>query len=175
MSAMGDPTLFPVAPEVKSSAIIIGEYRYELRRCWGSALPNHQVGFVMLNPSTADADQDDPTIRRCVAFAKAWGYGGIVVRNLYALRATDPAELWTHPDPIGSHNHTFLANCLTDALTVCAWGAHGARNNRARDFSSWFREFGRPLYHLGLTAAGQPRHPLYLKATTRPIRWETPA
>lgn len=146
-----------------------GVYRYELRRIWGD--PNHLVGWIMLNPSTADATADDPTIRRCVGFARDWGYGGIVVRNLFALRATDPAVLKTHPEPIGPENNYWLLSGSTDALTVCAWGVHGALGGRAIRVLRLLGAGGVQLRHLGLTKAGHPRHPLYLPKTAAPALW----
>ncbi|MEU8139034.1 DUF1643 domain-containing protein [Streptodolium elevatio] len=153
-------------PEVHRSAVLsqCGTYRYELTRHWA---PGPVVGWVMLNPSTADAAADDPTIRRCTGYAKAWGYGGLVVRNLYALRATDPAELARHTDPIGPYNDAYLAECAADPLTVVAWGARGG--DRGRDVLALLERLGVRPYRLGATDDGQPRHPLYLKTDLAPI------
>jgi hypothetical protein len=155
---------------VSSSAVIspCETYRYELRRTWDPNQPT--VGWIMLNPSTADATLDDPTIRRCVGFARRWGYGGIVVRNLFALRATDPRALRTHPDPVGPANDRHLLNGARggDALTICAWGAHGSLHGRDRAVLDLFDAFVR-VHHLGLTKAGHPRHPLYLPGAAEPI------
>jgi hypothetical protein len=157
---------------VESSARLSadGVYRYELRRIWE---PSWQtVGWIMLNPSTADASIDDPTIRRCVGFARAWGYGGIVVRNLFALRATDPRSLRHHADPIGPENdHCLRDGVEHDGITICAWGAHGVLRDRGERIREAFTESGAVLYHLGLTKAGAPRHPLYLPRTATPIEW----
>src|SRR5262249_14212908 len=97
--------------EVRRAAVIsdCGRYRYSLTRRWGDAAEPRAL-FVMLNPSTADAEQDDPTIRRCIGFAKAWGMGSLEVVNLYALRATDPAALLSAPDPIGPKNDTMITS-----------------------------------------------------------------
>lgn len=150
-------------------------YRWELTRTWDRS--KGRVCWVMLNPSTADERDDDATIRRCTGFARSWGYGGIVVRNLYALRSTDPANLWTHPDPVGPSNTTYLNRCALDELVVCAWGAHGARDGRGDHvvlaLAAQLDLLGRVPHHIGLTKDGQPRHPLYVKATQRPIRWDT--
>jgi hypothetical protein len=146
-----------------------GTYRYELRRQWSEA---PAIGWIMLNPSTADADVDDPTIRRCISFAQRWGYGGIVVRNLFALRATDPRELAKHPAPIGPANTHHLYHAVSDALTVCAWGNGG--RPLAGTAAQYLAEAGVTLHHLGLTKVGQPKHPLYLKASTQPILWSRP-
>jgi hypothetical protein len=136
------------------------------------------VNFVMLNPSTADAVQDDPPVRRCVAFARAWGYGGLVITNLYALRATDPGALWRAADPVGPDNEEYLRRHATRAaLVVCAWGTHGrpVRGGMGRvrgrgpvvlrRLESW----GVAPRALRLTAAGQPAHPLYLPAGLKPV------
>jgi hypothetical protein len=147
-----------------------GVYRYELRRTWDPT--QEHVGWIMLNPSTADAHVDDPTIRRCIGFAKGWGYGGIVVRNIFALRATNPRALLGHPDPIGPDNQACLVDGITHAgITVCAWGAWGALHDRGEQIRQAFTESGAVLYHLGLTKNGAPRHPLYLPGAATPIAW----
>jgi hypothetical protein len=147
-----------------------GTYRYELTRRWSS---RSLAGWVMLNPSTADADVDDPTVRRCIGFTKAWGYGGLVIRNLFALRATDPSELDRHADPVGPENDAHLARCQRDALTVIAWGARGGR--RGRDVLELLATHGVRPYRLAVTGNGQPRHPLYLKASLVPTALPRPA
>jgi hypothetical protein len=151
---------------VRKSAVLslCQTYRYELRRSWADG---PTVGFIMLNPSTADANEDDPTIRRCISFAKSWGYAGLVVRNLYALRATDPTELKGHPDPVGPDNRMYLTEAAADALTVCAWGAN-ADPVDAQALVSDLIVWGVKPHHLGLTKAGFPKHPLYLRADTTP-------
>jgi hypothetical protein len=146
------------------SAVIseCGRYRYELSRRWDDRAP---LGWVMLNPSTADADTDDPTIRRCIRFAKDRGYGGIVVHNLYAYRVTDPAELANVDDPIGPRNRDFLASDLP--CTVAGWGAHPAAVGWLSGYPfGWQRTAmqRRRLVCLGFTASGAPRHPLYVRA-----------
>jgi hypothetical protein len=131
-----------------------GRYRYELTRTWGLG---RSVCWIMLNPSTADADVDDATIRKCIGFSQRWGYGGIVVVNLFALRSTDPKQLYMAVDPIGPRNPEFLRKVIpAAALVVAAWGNHG-----------WFlqqsdlirRDTDRTMYCLGTTAGGEPRHP----------------
>lgn len=179
MSTSDQPGLFDPEPagrvrveEMSRGAVLsdCGTYRYELTRRWNCT--QGRVGWVMLNPSTADSEVDDPTIRRCVAFARAWGYGGIVVRNLFALRATDPRELRSHPEPVGQFNDQYLKRCSDDALTVAAWGAYGGLNDRAAAAVAVLRFYGTNLHHLGLTKGGHPRHPLYLPASATPTRWE---
>lgn len=156
--------LFEVGPSVRKAAVLspCGTYRYELTRTWGAG---KLVGWVMLNPSKADAEVDDPTIRRCMGFARAWGYNGIVVRNLYALRATDPRELWQHPDPVGPDNHRALASAGGEALTVCAWGSN-ADPVRAQAVVGSLIIARATLRCLGVTKDGQPRHPLYVRGDT---------
>ena len=133
-------------------------YRYRLWRRWDPVRP--VVAFVMLNPSTADARHDDPTIRRCVGFARRWGYGGIEVVNLYSYRATDPRALRTVPDPVGPGNRRHIRRALRRAaLVVLAWGAN-ARGDGLGTVAQ--------AHCLGLTRAGQPRHPLYLRRDVQP-------
>ncbi|GAB4455936.1 MAG: DUF1643 domain-containing protein [Armatimonadaceae bacterium] len=140
-----------------------GQYRYRLTRCWDDHLP--RICFVMLNPSTADAEHDDPTIRRCIGFSQRWGYGSLEVVNLFAYRATLPANLFAAPDPIGPENDRFLCQAVAQAhRVVAAWGVHGARSNRA---ASVLPLLG-TVYCLGCTQSGEPRHPLYLPADTTP-------
>ena len=144
-------------------------FRYTLTREWDDDKPS--VTFIMLNPSTADADQDDPTIRRCIGFAKSWGYGSLTVVNLFAWRATDPRQLVTM-DRIGPDNDDWIRRmCATHGtqLVVCAWGIHGALFDRGESVRGvlCFRD----VHHLGLTKGGHPRHPLYLKGDTTPIPW----
>jgi hypothetical protein len=153
-----------------------GRYRYDLTRTLGGG---PLVNFVMLNPSTADADLDDPTIRRCLGFARSWGCGRLVVTNLYAYRATDPGELWRldRATAIGEFNDATLQVWGMTFLgmvgrVVCAWGVHGARHGRGAEVARMLRDKGARLYHLGLSKGGQPRHPLYLPGDLRPVPWE---
>jgi len=123
--------------------------------------------WIMLNPSTADAEVDDPTIRRCISFARREGCGGIEVINLYALRATKPKHLLDHPDPEGPYNGRCWIAVLTDPRcgpVVAAWGAHANEGRLPSSRSYWECRMGRPLLCLGWTKAGTPRHPLYVRA-----------
>jgi hypothetical protein len=138
-------------------------YRYLLEHRWGTAAA---MVLVMLNPSTADATRDDPTMRRALRFARREGCGGLIVVNLVALRATDPAALAAHPDPVGPDNDQILcAAAGRGTPLVAAWGAHGALHGRDRAVLRLLAPAR--LRCLGLTAGGQPRHPLYLPASTQ--------
>jgi hypothetical protein len=149
-----------------SSAVIspCGRYRYRLDRRWSDG---PAMGFIMLNPSTADADKDDPTIRRCIGFAKREGCGALIVVNLYALRATKPAELWaTRPDqrhgPRSSIEYDGAIRQV-DGPLIAAWGAEVVRNDPEMDeMARWYH--GRRLLCLGKTKDGHPRHPLYVRS-----------
>lgn len=145
------------------SAVIssCGKYRYDLRRGGNDLLP-----FVMLNPSTADSKQDDPTIRRCVGFAKREGNNGIVVRNLYAWRSKSPQALKSAIisgiDVIGPENDYWLQQlAIASKRVVCAWGGF-ADVQRARQVVSLLKD-SCELVCLGVTASGAPRHPLYVR------------
>lgn len=137
-----------------------GLYRYTLNRSW------HENGkracFIMLNPSTADAEKDDPTIRRCISFARREGFGRLIVVNLFAYRATNPKELLTAEDPIGNpeNDHWIARSAALSTLTICAWGAFGNFTDRYKDVRYLLRNF-RP-HCLGWTKDMIPRHPLYL-------------
>jgi hypothetical protein len=145
-------------------------YRYVLWRRWDAKRPS--VMFVGLNPSTADETEDDPTIRRCVGFAKAWGYGGIAMLNLFAYRSTDPAALKRVSDPIGPHNNDHLiieeVNC---AKVIAAWGVHGTLHGRDRQVCAMLTQ----LWCLGTTKSGHPKHPLYLRSDTQPVSFKNSA
>lgn len=142
-------------------------YRYRLWRRWDPARP--QIAFCMLNPSTADERADDPTIRRCIGFARDWGYGGVEIVNIFALRAADPRELRRAHDPIGRANDAHVIDVAQrSAAVVIAWGAHGALLARGAAALRLLSPRAR-LLALGWTRAGEPRHPLYLRRDVRPI------
>jgi hypothetical protein len=162
-----------------------GRYRYKLWREWRMLEPSprdrwrwfgekdgagHELGepksfvFVMLNPSTADGDVDDPTIRKCVKFARREKYDRLLVVNLFAWRATSPRELLAvgpNDDPVGYRNQDALNAIEADDLVVCAWGAHGDHLGQNETMLGWLGE--RRLFCLGKTKDGHPRHPLYLR------------
>ena len=139
-------------------------YRYVLTRTWDTRRP--QLAVIGLNPSTATEHVDDPTIRRLVRFARDNTYGGIVMLNLFALRATKPEVMKRDPQPIGRLNDEAIAACCATYDTLCAWGAHGAHLDRARIVTQLLRDMNAKLLCLGRTKAGEPSHPLYLDAST---------
>ena len=135
-------------------------YRYLLWRSWRLELP--LVTFVMLNPNSADAIRDDPTIRRCIGFARAWGYGGIDVVNVFGYRARSPADLNAVVDPVGPANRKYLERaCVRASIVVAAWGNGIRSRSRAGDSLVGITE---DLFCLGRTRHGQPKHPLYLRS-----------
>lgn len=159
---------------MKKHAVIsdCGKYRYSLTRRW-SDLP--LVTFVMLNPSTADAENDDPTIRRCIAFAKKWNFGGIRVLNLFAVRATDPKNMYLATDPVGAENKEHFDRAFRyadkDEMIVCAWGVHGDFMGQDEQVLGWFDSYCLKVQCLGVTKNGQPRHPLYISSYALPMRY----
>lgn len=141
-------------------------YRYALWRQWGDSADYAAV--VGLNPSTADATTDDPTIRRCIAFARHWGYGGLCMVNLFAFRATRPDALLSPTDPVGPENDQWLRFCCATAgVIVAAWGRRGGLLGRDQAV----RELLPPLQVLRLGKTASPLHPLYLPGSLRPIPW----
>lgn len=149
-------------------------YRYLLTRVWDDALP--RALFVMLNPSTATEVQNDPTVERCERRARALGFGAFRVTNIFAFRATDPRAMRAVADPVGPENDAAIRGSLDWAgdpadRIVCAWGTHGAHLGRGAAVERLLRESGRELHHLGLTAAGAPKHPLYIGYAQPLQRW----
>lgn len=136
-------------------------YRYRLWRRWGDG---PWVCWIMLNPSTATATEDDPTIRRCISFSKRWGCGSLDVVNLFAFRSTDPAALKNEDDPVGPENNAAILKSVDRAaLVVAAWGVHGTLDGRDARVKALLS--GR-LQCLGTTKEGHPRHPLYVAGST---------
>jgi hypothetical protein len=128
--------------------------------------------FLMLNPSTADEAKPDPTVSRCIGFAERLGHATLTVVNLFALRATDPADMLRHPDPIGPDNDTHIGLACADAARViCAWGNHGKHRGRARAVVAGLAAIGVRLSCLGTNRDGSPKHPLYLKSDSQPRPW----
>jgi len=155
---------------MRKSAVIspCGLYRTRLERIWDASCP--PLVLAMLNPSKADAEIDDPTIRRGMGFARREEAGGLVVVNMRSLRATDPKELLRADDPTGPYNPGALTMVILEALTdgrkiVCAWGAHPMAEPAGTGFVMMARAAGVPLWSLGKTKGGHPRHPLYVPAS----------
>ncbi|WP_172300438.1 DUF1643 domain-containing protein [Pseudoruegeria sp. HB172150] len=146
------------------------QFRYLLTRTWDPA--GRKALFVMLNPSTATEIQNDPTVERCERRARALGFGAFRVTNIFAYRATDPKVMRAAPDPVGPANDRAIAESAPWAdQIVCAWGSHGAHLDRGHRVEALLRDTNLPLYHLGLTKAGQPKHPLYIGYSVQPELW----
>lgn len=178
-----------------------GRYRYRLTRELGGKLT---ITFVMLNPSTADGTKDDPTIRRCKGFAKDWGYGRLVIVNLYAFRATEPKDMWRYHadgfDTVGEDNDSAIVRATMEArvspanaagksvhiadghspgLVVCAWGKGGTVDKKllayhADRVARVAKLVGGDLYCLGVNGDGSPKHPLYMPEDTEAQLWRGP-
>jgi hypothetical protein len=143
-----------------------GRYRYALWRRWA---PGAQVLFVMLNPSTADQQKDDPTIRRCIGFAVSWGYGALAVGNLFAFRTPSPSILRQAAHPVGRANDRWLRRLAAESSRViAAWGNQGSFLGRDAQVCGFLG----PLYALSVTQQGQPRHPLYVPNGTDLSLWQ---
>ncbi len=159
------------------SAVIseCGQYRYILTRQTGIRYPERGSAlFVMLNPSTADAEVDDRTIRRCIGFARSWSCAGLTVANLYALRSTKPKNLWTHRDPVGPENDRWLRRLAAEyGDVVCAWGAD-AMPDRVEAVTDLLKASGARLWCFAVTKSGAPRHPLYIRSDQPLVEWRTP-
>lgn len=145
-------------------------WRYRLWRHWDAAKP--AANFLMLNPSTADELKLDPTCSRARDYAERWGYGALVVTNVFAWRATDPAAMKAVADPVGLENDAAIVQAArTASLIVCAWGNHGAHLERSARVVSLLKRAGVRLHALRVNGSGEPAHPLYLKGNLRPRRW----
>lgn len=146
------------------------KYRYSLWRWWDKSKP--YVLFIGLNPSTADETNDDKTITRCINFAKDWGYGGLCMANLFAFRATKPKDMKKADDPIGLFNDLFLATLARNAgIVIIAWGTNG--NHLCRDNAVKMMLLRNQILVncLGKNADVSPKHPLYLRKDTKPVRY----
>ncbi|MCT4607733.1 MAG: DUF1643 domain-containing protein [Pelagimonas sp.] len=144
-----------------------GRYRYGLWRIWDDTLP--ELLFVMLNPSTATEEKNDPTIERCQRRAIQLGFGAVRIANLFAFRATKPADLKRAEDPIGPENAQLLSEWSgKSAMTIAAWGSHGDTLAQGQAIAPLLNG---DVRHLGLTKAGHPRHPLYVSYDVQPAPW----
>ncbi|WP_199313846.1 DUF1643 domain-containing protein [Leptolyngbya sp. FACHB-671] len=165
------PSTPPVQLKTGATFDPTGTYRYSLWREWDANAP--KVGFIMLNPSSADAEKNDPTIRRCISFAQFWGYGCLEVVNLFAYRATHLKDLLQATDPIGDKNDRYLnAAMQTAEMLVVAWGNWGSLNQRDQAVLQLVSEH-RHVCCLSVNRSGQPRHPLYVRSDTYPMPFQS--
>ncbi len=145
-------------------------YRYSLTRVWNPE--GQRVAFIMLNPSTATEVQNDPTVERCERRARTLGFGAFSVTNIFAWRDTDPRKMRTAIDPVGPENdHAISDACDWSDRIIAAWGTHGEHLKRGAVVETLLRENGGPVYHLGLSKAGHPKHPLYIAYAQKPQIW----
>ncbi|QYX57055.1 DUF1643 domain-containing protein [Roseovarius sp. SCSIO 43702] len=145
-------------------------YRYSLTRVWEPS--GRRALFIMLNPSTATEIQNDPTVERCERRARALGFGAFRVTNIFAWRDTDPKAMRAAAEPVGEANDAAILESLPWAdQVIAAWGSHGAYLDRGSAVARLLGEAGAPVFHLGLTKAGHPRHPLYIGYSERPRPW----
>jgi hypothetical protein len=145
-------------------------WRYLLWRRWDAAKP--AANFLMLNPSTADELKLDPTCSRARDYAERWGYGALVVTNIFSWRATDPAAMKAVADPVGPENDAAIVQAArTASLIVCAWGNHGAHLERSARVVALLKDARVRLYALRVNGSGEPAHPLYLKGNLQARRW----
>lgn len=150
------------------------KYRYSLTRVWDQA--GARALFVMLNPSTATEVQNDPTVERCERRARTLGFGSFRVTNIFAWRDTDPRKMRAAADPVGPENDTTIVQSATQWIgqsgqVICAWGAHGDHLNRGAHVEALLRAAQLPLFALGITKAGHPKHPLYISYSEKPTLW----
>lgn len=145
------------------------QYRFILTRKWSKTGQRH-IAFIGLNPSTATEYQNDPTVARCINYAKAWGYDSMTMLNAFGYRSTDPKGLKSVADPNGKGNDRYiLKECRTADFILLCWGTHAALNNRSEELLKKLRTLDKPLHCLKLTQAGLPSHPLYLRKDLKPI------
>jgi len=153
---------------MKTNAILSEDrkYRYVLSRIWNESKPI--IMIIGLNPSTANETKNDPTVAKCINFAKSWDYGGVYMLNLFAFRATLPQDMFGEKEPIGNENDHYIDKYskLSEKI-VCAWGNHGSYKNRGKEILSKLDK----LYYLKLNKTGEPAHPLYLKRNLIPIKF----
>lgn len=147
------------------------QYRYFLKRSWDPLFHSEQfVAFLCLNPSTADESTNDNTVVRCIGFAKAWGYSALAIINIFAFRATRPANMLAHHDPVGDENDGWIKMVAESAdMVIAAWGNNGAHLERSAEIKEMFHGLGVGLHCLSVTLAGHPEHPLYLRSDLIPM------
>ena len=153
---------------MEKSAILSADrkYRYVLTRIWDETKPT--VVFIGLNPSTADEEVDDKTIRKCIGYAKRWGYGKLIMVNLFAFRSTDPSMLKRVEDPVGPDNDSYIQKCVSESnLVIACWGNHGKLLNRDKVLMGSLPN----LVCLKRNKNGTPHHPLYLSKDVTPVTY----
>lgn len=156
-----------------SSAIFSDDrvYRYALSREVGSLPRDNVLTFIMLNPSTADETKNDPTVSRCISYARRLCYGTLLVANIFAYRATQPAKLRETDDPVGPENDAAILSAASCASRIiCAWGVNGKYMGRQQEVLRLLN--GLELHVLGLTKRGHPKHPLYVRKEVTPMLWK---
>lgn len=169
--------LLPVRRTILSAC---RKYRYTLWRDWDmdpvtgctddAKDLNSYAMFIGLNPSTADETQDDPTIRKCIGFAKRWGFAGLMMTNLFAFRATQPKDMKRAENPSGEDNQHHLLQCASAAgIIVAAWGKNGRYRNQDLTVTQWLGSIGAQLHCLRKNGDGSPEHPLYVPYEVTPI------
>ena len=154
---------------MEKSAILSADrkYRYVLTRIWDETKPT--VVFIGLNPSTADEEVDDKTIRKCIGYAKRWGYGTLIMVNLFAFRSTDPSMLKRVEDPVGPDNDSYIQKCVSESnLVIACWGNHGKLLNRDKVLMGSLPN----LVCLKRNKNGTPHHPLYLSKDITPMPYK---
>ncbi len=149
-------------------------YRYLLTRTWDAN--GTRALFIMLNPSKATEVQNDPTVERCERRARALGFGAFRVANIFAWRDTDPKKMRAASDPIGPDNNQAILDSVQNWIRpqdqiIAAWGTHGEHLSRGQEMEKLLRTAGKPLYHLGLSKAGHPKHPLYIRYAEQTQIW----
>lgn len=165
-------TRYHTADSTRSEAVYSDceTYRYSLTRVWDTG--RQRVMFVMLNPSKANEIDNDPTVERCERRARALGYGAFRVTNIFAFRATDPRIMRQAADPEGPENTGVLKAGVDWAdHVIAAWGTHGAHQGQGPRMAEFLATSQAELYHLGLSKAGHPKHPLYIAYAQEPLRW----
>lgn len=154
---------------MEKSAILSADrkYRYVLTRIWDEKKPT--VVFIGLNPSTADEEVDDETIRKCIGYAKRWGYGKLIMVNLFAFRSTDPSMLKRVEDPVDPDNDSYIQKCVSESnLVIACWGNHGKLLNRDKALMGSLPN----LVCLKRNKNGTPHHPLYLSKDITPMPYK---
>lgn len=145
-------------------------WRWLLWRRWDEKLP--AANFLMLNPSTADEVKLDPSCTRARRYAEQWGYGALIVTNVFGWRATDPDDMKAQADPVGKDNDAAILRAAREAaIVVCAWGNHGAHLERSRSVVKMLTKKGVALHALRVNGNGEPAHPLYLPGNLKPKTW----